>query len=145
MFRYSCNVTLIWLRTSHSAIRPLARDPRVIQQLDSCACLFYRLRYELLERHARRAQRLLHCTKMTQHSTQEADVRRFCAFCVLQQTFPDAYEILVSCLPDDMSPDPTKSRPCLECMPHLPSASLGAQSQPAIKKQQTIISNLQQE
>jgi len=54
-----CNIPLIWLCTSHSAIQPLACNPRVTQQLDGCACLPYGLRYELLKRHARRAQVLL--------------------------------------------------------------------------------------
>jgi len=89
-FHHLCNIPFIWLCTSHSAVQPLAGHPRVTQQLDGCACLPYRLRYELLERHARRAQALLHCIKMTQHSTQEGDVSCFCVFCVLQQTFPDA-------------------------------------------------------
>ena len=61
------------------------------QQLDNCACLPYRLTCELLARHAGSAQELLHCTKTTQHSTQEADVRCFCILCVLQETFPDAH------------------------------------------------------
>jgi len=68
-----------------------------------------------------------------------------CILCPAADLPRCAYEISVSYLPNDMSPDPTKSRPCLECMPHLPSASLGAPSQPAIKEQQTIISNLQRE
>ncbi len=86
-----CNIQLIWLCTSHSAIQPLACKPRVAQQLGGCACLSYGLRYELLKRHARRAQVLLHCIKMTQHSTQQANVRCFCVFCVLQQILPDAH------------------------------------------------------
>ena len=97
LFHNLCNIPLIWLCTSHSAIQPLACNPRVTQQLDGCACLPYGQRYELLERHARRAQALLHCIKMTQHSTQQADVRCFCIFCVLQQIFPDAH-IEIWCL-----------------------------------------------
>jgi len=85
------NIPLIWLCTSHSAIQPLACNPRVTQQLGGCACLSYGLRYELLKRHARRAQLLLHCIKMTPHPTQQADVRCFCIFCVLQQILPDAH------------------------------------------------------
>ena len=54
-----CNIPLIWLCTSHSAIQPLACNPRVTQQLDGCACLPHGLRYELLKGHARRAQVLL--------------------------------------------------------------------------------------
>ena len=42
--------------------------------------------------------------------------------------------IPLSCLPNDMSPDPAKSRPSLECMPHLPSARPCAPSRPAIKR-----------
>lgn len=56
-----------------------------------------------------------------------------------------AYGSLVSCLPNGMSPDPTKSSPCLECMPRLANAGPGAPSQPAIKKPQTIIANSQRE
>lgn len=76
---------------------------------------------------------------MTQHSTQKADVRCFCILCVLQQTFPDD-QIDSWCLicPMTSSPNPATSRPCQECKPHLPSASLGAPSQPANKRQHTI-------
>ena len=49
--------------------------------------------------------------------------------------FPTCSNIfVVSDLPNDMSPDLAESSPCQGCMPHLPSAGLGEQSQPAIKE-----------
>ncbi len=62
-----------------------------------------------------------------------------CILCLAADLARCAYRHLVSCLPNDMSPDPAESGPCQQCMPHFPSASLGAQSQPAGKTQQTII------
>ena len=66
-------------------------------------------------------------------------------FCLAADLPKCTYRNLVSHLPGGISPDPAESRPCEQCMPHLAKASVGAQSQPAGKKQQTIISHWQWE
>lgn len=114
------------------------RQPKGASQLDCCACLPYRLRYELLERRAKRAQALLHGIELTQHSTQQANVRLYTFG--LAANFPRCGDgNLASYLPNDMSPDPAKSRAHQQCMPDLPSASLCAPSQPAIVNQTSLV------
>ena len=107
LFYYLCNTPLIWLCTSHSAIRPLARNPMVTEQLDKCACLPYRLRHDLLERHAERAA-ALHQDDTAFYPRGRCQMLLY-TLC-LAADFPRcSCDFPVSDLHNDMSPDPARS------------------------------------